>query len=29
MGGTTVRRVGRAQTLPGRLDDTTLITVMQ
>ena len=29
MGGTAVRRVGRSQTLPGRLDDTTVITVMQ
>ncbi|MGB0287189.1 MAG: Zn-dependent hydrolase, partial [Synechococcus sp.] len=29
MGGTAVRRVGRTQTLPGRLDDTTVITVMQ
>ena len=29
MGGTAVRRVGRSQTLPGNLDDTTVITVMQ
>ena len=29
MGGTAVRRVGRTQTLPGKLDDTTVITVMQ
>ena len=29
MGGTPIRRVGRSQTLPGRLDDTTMITVMQ
>ena len=29
MGGTAVRQVGRSQTLPGRLDDTTMITVMQ
>ena len=29
MGGTPIRRVGRSQTLPGRLDDTTIITVMQ
>ena len=29
MGGTAVRRVGRSQTLPGRLDGTTVITVMQ
>jgi hypothetical protein len=29
MGGTAVRRVGRSQTLPGKLDDTTVITVMQ
>ena len=29
MGGTPIRRVGRSQTLPGRLDDTTVITVMQ
>jgi hypothetical protein len=29
MGGTAVRRVGRSQTLPGSLDDTTVITVMQ
>ena len=29
MGGTAVRRVGQSQTLPGRLDDTTVITVMQ
>ena len=29
MGGTAVRRVGRSQTLPSRLDDTTVITVMQ
>ena len=29
MGGTAVRRVGRSQTLPGNLDDTTVITLMQ
>ena len=29
MGGTAVRRVGRSQTLPGNLDETTVITVMQ
>ena len=29
MGGTAVRQVGRLQTLPGNLDDTTVITVMQ
>ena len=29
MGGTAVRQVGRTQTLPGQLDDTTVITVMQ
>ena len=29
MGSTAVRRVGRSQTLPGRLGDTTVITVMQ
>ena len=29
MGGAAVRRVGQSQTLPGRLDDTTVITVMQ
>ena len=29
MSGTAVRRVGRTQTLPGKLDDTTVITVMQ
>jgi L-ascorbate metabolism protein UlaG (beta-lactamase superfamily) len=29
MGGTPVRRVGQSQTLPGSLDDTTVITVMQ
>ena len=29
MGGTPVRRVGRSQPLRGRLDDTTMITVMQ
>ena len=29
MGGTAVRRVGRTQTLPGNLNDTTVITVMQ
>ena len=29
MGGTAVRRVGRSQTLPGSLDDITVITVMQ
>ena len=29
MGGTAVRRVGLNQTLPGRLDGTTVITVMQ
>ena len=29
MGGTAVRRVGQSQTLPGSLDDTTVITVMQ
>ena len=29
MGGTTLRRVGQSQTLPGRLDGTTVITVMQ
>ena len=29
MGGTAVRQVGRSQTLPGNLDDTTVITVMQ
>ena len=29
MGGTAVRRVGRSQALPGNLDDTTVITVMQ
>ena len=29
MGGTAVRRVGQSQTLPGSLDDATVITVMQ
>ena len=29
MGGTAIRRVGRTQTLPSDLDDTTVITVMQ
>ena len=29
MGGTPVSRVGRSQALPGNLDDTTVITVMQ
>ena len=29
MGGTAVRRAGRTQTLPGNLDNTTVITVMQ
>ena len=29
MGGTPIRRVGRSQTLADRLDDTTVITVMQ
>jgi len=29
MGGTAVRRVGRTQALPGNLNDTTVITVMQ
>ena len=29
IGGTAIRRVGRTQTLPGNLDDTTVITVMQ
>jgi L-ascorbate metabolism protein UlaG (beta-lactamase superfamily) len=29
MGGTAVRRVGQSQTLPGRLDGNTVITVMQ
>ena len=29
MGGTAVRRVGRTQTLPGKLDETTVITLMQ
>ena len=29
MGGTPIRRVGRSQTLADRLDDTTMITVMQ
>ena len=29
MGSTAVRQVGRTQTLPGKLDDTTVITVMR
>ena len=29
MGGTAERQVCRTQTLPGNLDDTTVITVMQ